>query len=107
MQEGWPVLSIVVCQSTLTEESCLPINMKLQNDGDVRIMFSIFYQYNTKGPIELDSTLVAGSVQDICTTLIRPRTFKAFDWSMPCHGRKRLGMHLTGAEDLTTDLCAT
>ncbi|MCH94309.1 hypothetical protein A2U01_0015267, partial [Trifolium medium] len=40
-------------------------DMKLQKDGDVRTMFSIFSQYNTKGPIELDATLVR-SVQYIC-----------------------------------------
>ncbi|MCI47252.1 hypothetical protein A2U01_0068493, partial [Trifolium medium] len=45
--------------------------MKPQNDSDVRTMFSIFY---TKGPIELDATLVR-SVQAICSSLIRQRTF--------------------------------
>ncbi|MCI94974.1 hypothetical protein A2U01_0116272, partial [Trifolium medium] len=33
-------------------------NMKLHNDDDVRTMFSIFSQYMTKGPIELDAKLV-------------------------------------------------
>ncbi|MCI22980.1 photosystem I P700 chlorophyll a apoprotein, partial [Trifolium medium] len=49
------------------------INMKLQNDDDVRTMFSIFSQYNMKGPIELDATLVR-YVQDICSGLICPMT---------------------------------
>jgi hypothetical protein len=31
--------------------------MKIQNDADVRTMFSIFSQYNRKGPIELDAKL--------------------------------------------------
>ncbi|MCI56664.1 photosystem I P700 chlorophyll a apoprotein, partial [Trifolium medium] len=37
-------------------------------------MFSIFSQYNTKGPIELNATLVR-SVQAICSSLIRLMTF--------------------------------
>ncbi|MCH88009.1 hypothetical protein A2U01_0008890, partial [Trifolium medium] len=49
-------------------------NMKLQNDNDVKIMFSIFSQYNMKGLIELDTTSVI-FVQDICSSLIHPRTF--------------------------------
>jgi len=32
--------------------------MKLMNDDDVTTMFSIFGQYSTKGPIELDALLV-------------------------------------------------
>ena len=32
--------------------------MKLTNDDDVRTMFSIFGQCNTRGPIELDASLV-------------------------------------------------
>ncbi|MCI11390.1 photosystem I P700 chlorophyll a apoprotein [Trifolium medium] len=48
--------------------------MKLQNDDDVRTIFSIFSQYSTKGPIELDTTLVR-SIQAICSRLIRLRTF--------------------------------
>jgi hypothetical protein len=48
--------------------------MKLQNDGDVRTMFSIFAQCMTRIPIELNAKLVR-SVQAICLNLIRPRTF--------------------------------
>jgi hypothetical protein len=48
--------------------------MRLTNDGDVRTMFSIFSQYMTKGPIELDAKLVR-FIQDICSNLIRPRIF--------------------------------
>ncbi|MCH97337.1 hypothetical protein A2U01_0018331, partial [Trifolium medium] len=33
-------------------------NMKFQNNGDVRTMFSILSQYSTKGLIELDATLL-------------------------------------------------
>jgi hypothetical protein len=32
--------------------------MKLRNENDVRTMFSIFGQYNTKEPIELDISFV-------------------------------------------------
>jgi hypothetical protein len=48
--------------------------MILQNDGNVRTMFSIFSQYMTKGPIELEATLIR-SVQVICSNLIHSRTF--------------------------------
>jgi hypothetical protein len=48
--------------------------MKLQNDGGVRTMISIFSQYNMKEPIELDATLVR-SVHDICSSFILPMTF--------------------------------
>ncbi|KEH33740.1 hypothetical protein MTR_3g451900 [Medicago truncatula] len=30
--------------------------MKLTNDDDVRTMFSVFGQHNTRGPIELDAS---------------------------------------------------
>jgi hypothetical protein len=49
-------------------------NMVLRTDEDVRSMFSIFSQYSTKGPIELDAKLVR-SVTDILTSLNRPRTY--------------------------------
>jgi hypothetical protein len=45
--------------------------MRLTNDGDVRTMFT---QYMTKGPIELEAKFVR-SVEDICSNLIHPRTF--------------------------------
>ena len=48
--------------------------MKLQND-DVRIMFSIFGQYSSKGLIELDTPLVT-SFNDILECLIRPRIYE-------------------------------
>jgi hypothetical protein len=48
--------------------------MKLKNDGDLRIMLSIFAQYMTKGPNELDAKFVR-SVEAICSNLIRSRTF--------------------------------
>jgi hypothetical protein len=46
-------------------------NMKLQNNEDIRTMFSTFSQYNTKGPIELDATLTR-SVDAILARLNRP-----------------------------------
>ncbi|MCI80221.1 photosystem I P700 chlorophyll a apoprotein, partial [Trifolium medium] len=45
--------------------------MELRNNDDVRTMFSIFPRYMTKGPIELDATLVR-SVEDICANMIHP-----------------------------------
>ncbi|MCI23305.1 hypothetical protein A2U01_0044484, partial [Trifolium medium] len=49
-------------------------NMKLQNDGDVKTMFSIFSRYMTKGSIELNAKLVR-SVEAIMSNLICLRTF--------------------------------
>jgi hypothetical protein len=46
------------CQLVCSDGTVLFINGKLQNDGDVRTMFSIFSQYMTKGQIELDAKLV-------------------------------------------------
>jgi len=40
------------------------IRMKLTNDDDVRTMFSVFGQHSTRGPIELDTSLVR-SVEQI------------------------------------------
>ena len=37
--------------------------MKLTNDDDVRTMFSIFAQNSTRGPIELDASLVRSTEQ--------------------------------------------
>ncbi|MCI43720.1 hypothetical protein A2U01_0064958, partial [Trifolium medium] len=48
--------------------------MKLQNDGDVRTLFSIFSRYMMKGPIELDAEMVK-PVEDIMSNMIRVRTF--------------------------------
>ncbi|MCI48479.1 photosystem I P700 chlorophyll a apoprotein, partial [Trifolium medium] len=48
--------------------------MELLNNDDVRTMFSIFSRYMTNGPIKLDAKLVR-SVKDICSNMIRPRTF--------------------------------
>ncbi|KEH28990.1 hypothetical protein MTR_4g019940 [Medicago truncatula] len=45
--------------------------MKLRNDDDVRTMFSIFGQYNTKELTELNVSLVR-SVELIQKSLIRP-----------------------------------
>jgi pyruvate-formate lyase-activating enzyme len=46
-------------------------NMQLQNDNDVRNMFSIYSQYSTKGPIELDAKLTR-SVDAILANLKHP-----------------------------------
>ncbi|KAK2361307.1 hypothetical protein QL285_086471 [Trifolium repens] len=59
--------------SVCSDGNVLFTNMKLQNDGDVRTMFSIFSQYSTKGLIELYTTLMR-SFQDICSSLNRSRT---------------------------------
>ncbi|KAK2427777.1 hypothetical protein QL285_026336 [Trifolium repens] len=60
--------------SVCSDGTVLFTTMKLQTDGDVRTMFSIFSQFMTKGPIELEAKLVR-SVESICSNLIRPRTF--------------------------------
>jgi len=49
--------------------------MKLTNDDDVRTMFSIFTQHNTRGPIELDTSLVR-SAEEILKSLHRPRNYE-------------------------------
>jgi hypothetical protein len=48
--------------SVCSEETVLFTNMKLKNDGNVRTMFSIFAQYMTKGPNELDAKLAFVSI---------------------------------------------
>jgi len=37
--------------------------MKLTNDDDMRTMFSVFGQHSTRGPIELDASLVRSAEQ--------------------------------------------
>ena len=49
--------------------------MKLINDDNVRTMFSVFGQHNTRGPIELDALLVR-SAEQIQKKLIRPRNYE-------------------------------
>jgi len=49
--------------------------MKLMSDDDVRTMFSIFGQFSTRGPIELDASLVR-SMEHIQQSLIRPRNYE-------------------------------
>jgi hypothetical protein len=46
-------------------------NMKLENNEDIRTMFSIHSQYSTKGPIELNAKLTR-SVDAILARLKRP-----------------------------------
>ena len=55
--------------STGSDGSIEYTQMKLKNDDDVRTMFSIFDQYNTKGTIELDALLIR-SFEDIRKSLI-------------------------------------
>jgi len=45
------------------------------NDDDVRSLFSIFGQFSTRGPIELDASLVR-YVEHIQQSLIRPRNYE-------------------------------
>jgi len=49
--------------------------MKLTNDDDVRTMFSVFDQHSTRGPIELDASLVR-STEQIQKSLIQPKNYK-------------------------------
>jgi len=49
--------------------------MKLTNDDDVITMFAIFDQHNTRGPIELDASLVRYAEQ-IQKSLIRPKNYE-------------------------------
>jgi hypothetical protein len=49
--------------------------MKLTNDDDVRTMFSVFGQHNTRGPIELNASLVR-SAEQILESLNWPRTYE-------------------------------
>jgi len=49
--------------------------MKLINDDDVRTIFSVFGQHKTRGPIELDASLVR-SAEQILKSLTRPRNYK-------------------------------
>jgi hypothetical protein len=49
--------------------------VKLSNNDDVSTIFMIFDQYNTKGPIELDTSLVR-SFKYIKKSLILSRTYE-------------------------------
>ena len=49
--------------------------MKLTNDNDVRTMFFVFGQHSTRGPIELDASLVR-SAEQILKSLHRPRNYE-------------------------------
>ncbi|CAJ2645392.1 unnamed protein product [Trifolium pratense] len=46
-------------------------DMMLENNDDIQTMFSIFEQYSTRWPIELDATLTR-SVEAILAILVRP-----------------------------------
>jgi hypothetical protein len=60
--------------SVCSDGTVLFTSMKLQTDGDVRTMFSIFSQFMKKGTIKLEARLVR-FVESICSNLICPRTF--------------------------------
>ena len=49
--------------------------MKRMNDDDVRTMFSIFGQYNTRASFELDASFVR-YVEEIHKSLIWPRNYE-------------------------------
>jgi len=49
--------------------------MKLTNNDDVRIMFSVFGLHSTRGLIELDASLVR-SAEQILKNLNRPRNYE-------------------------------
>lgn len=55
--------------------SLLFSQMKLTNDGDLRTMFAVFGQHTTRGPIELDASLVK-SAEQILKSLHRPRNYE-------------------------------
>jgi len=63
------------CPSTDSSSSLRFNRMKLTNDDGVRTMFSIFCQYSTRGPIELDASLVR-SVEEIRKSLFRSRNYE-------------------------------
>ena len=44
--------------------------MKLTNDDDVRTMFSVFGHHSTRGPIELDASLVRSAEQILKSQII-------------------------------------
>ena len=54
--------------------------MKLRNDDNVRTMFSIFGQYSTTRPIELEASLVK-FVGDIPKSSIWPRNYREI-WAL-------------------------
>jgi len=49
--------------------------IKLTNDDEVRTMFSVFGQHNTRGPIELDASL-ARSAEQILKSFHQPRNYE-------------------------------
>ena len=49
--------------------------MKLTNDDDVRTMLFVFGQQSTRGPIELDASLVI-SAEQILKSLNRPKNYE-------------------------------
>jgi len=55
--------------------------MKLHNDDDVRLIYSIFGQHSLYGPIEFDASL-ARSFRDIRESLIKLMTYEEIKASM-------------------------
>jgi len=53
------MLSVEYLRLSVNLDGCVSfIYMKLQKDKDMRTMFYIFIQYCSKGPIEIDITLM-------------------------------------------------
>jgi hypothetical protein len=63
------------CSSSDSAKSLCFSRMKLTNDDDVRTMFSVFGQHSTRGPIELDASLVRFAEQ-ILKSLHSPRNYE-------------------------------
>ncbi|AES90849.1 cytochrome b6/F complex subunit VIII [Medicago truncatula] len=63
------------CPLSDLAESLRFSRMKLKNDNDVRTMFSVFGQHNTRGSIELDFSLVRFAEQ-ILKSLHRTRNYE-------------------------------
>jgi len=63
--------------------------MKLTNDDDVRTMFYVFGQHNTRGPIELDTSLVR-SAEQILKSLHLPRNHEEIRALLEDQRRKKL-----------------
>jgi hypothetical protein len=69
------VTSIEYRKPSIGSDGCITFTkMKLENDVDIQTMFSIYSQYSTKGPIELEATLTR-SVEAILASLNRRRTY--------------------------------
>lgn len=60
------MVSVEYCHPLVADDGCIQFtNMQLQNNDNLKIIFLIFSQYNTKGSIQLDVILIK-SVCTIC-----------------------------------------